>query len=198
MPLPILKTASTNNGECGLLSCAPRDAYPSCSTAPSHLLPNYNIPVSLSSSLVLAVALCCQLYLTRTILYLLFGVSAIILVIAWRRLYPTPYQGIPYNEDSVKRIALDIPNLVPFIKSTNENSSSILAITTQNLDTQVAQLLFSGARKPLLILEDPRENEDILLRRNKEFDKAPSAIDLLFSMFLYGTVSQFTTRKLRA
>lgn len=68
--------------------------------------------------------------------YLLFAVSAVI-VLAWRRLYPNPYPGIPYNEESARRIAGDIPSLIPFIKAINENSSSIFAITTQKFGTLI-------------------------------------------------------------
>ncbi|KAI1310172.1 cytochrome P450 [Xylaria venustula] len=99
--------------------------------------------------------------------HFVLGASAIsIVVLALRKLYPTPYAGILYNED-----------LVPIIQATNEFSSSVFAVTTQKLGTPIAQLLFPATRKPLIILEDHREIEDIVLRRNKEFDKA--TIELL-------------------
>ncbi|KAK5636396.1 hypothetical protein RRF57_012109 [Xylaria bambusicola] len=129
--------------------------------------------------------------------YLLLGVSAII-IIARRKLYPAPYPDIPYSEDSAKRISGDIPSLVLVIKSTNEFSSSVFAITTQKLGTPISQLLFPGIRKPLITLEDPREIEDIVLRRNKEFDKAPTAIDIFSPMFPHASISQYTTPKLKA
>ncbi|KAI0204044.1 cytochrome P450 [Astrocystis sublimbata] len=93
-----------------------------------------------------------------------------------------------------------MPLLVPLIASTGENSSSIFAATTQALNAPLAQLLFPGLafRAPLIILEDARTIEDILLRRQKEFDKAPMALDLLSPMFPRGTLSQYTTPALRA
>ncbi|KAI0966617.1 cytochrome P450 [Xylaria arbuscula] len=131
--------------------------------------------------------------------YFVLGVSAItIVVMALRKLYPTPYPGIPYNEESAKRIAGDIPSLVPIIQATNEFSSSVFAVSTQKLGTPIAQLLFPGIRKPLIILEDPREIEDIVLRRNKEFDKAPTAINIFAPMFPHASISQYTTPKLKA
>ncbi|KAI1750670.1 cytochrome P450 [Xylaria castorea] len=133
------------------------------------------------------------------LLYFLLSVSAIATIImAWRKLYPTPYPGIPCNEESAKRITGDIPSLVSVIQATNEFSSSVFAVSTQKLGTPIAQLLFPAIRKPLIILEDPREIEDIVLRRNKEFDKAPTAIDIFAPMFPHASISQYTTPKLKA
>ncbi|KAI0391539.1 cytochrome P450 [Xylariaceae sp. FL0594] len=132
-------------------------------------------------------------------LFILLGVCAIAIgIVVWRKLYPVPYPGIPYNEESAKRIAGDIPNLVAEIKATNEFSSSVFAVSTQKLGTPIAQVLFPGIRKPLIVLEDPHEIEDIVLRRNKEFDKATTAIDMFAPMFPNGSISQFTTPKLKA
>ncbi|CAG9982756.1 unnamed protein product [Clonostachys byssicola] len=92
----------------------------------------------------------------------------------------------------------DIPDLVPVISSTNEFSISMFTITTQKLGSPIAQFLFPGTQKPLIILEDPREIEDIFLRRNKEFDKAPMTINIFQPMFPKGSLAQYTTPELRA
>ncbi|KAF7539305.1 hypothetical protein G7054_g2238 [Neopestalotiopsis clavispora] len=133
------------------------------------------------------------------ILYVLLGLSLVGLVILARRsLYPKPYPGIPYNAESALRITGDIPNLVPIIQETKEFSYSIFSITTQKLGQPIAQMLFPGIRKPLIILEDPREIEDIIVRRNKDFDKAPMAIDTFSPMFPHATLAQYTTPELKA
>ncbi|KAI1263763.1 cytochrome P450 [Xylariaceae sp. FL1019] len=133
------------------------------------------------------------------LIYFLIGMACAGLAVAgWSKLYPTPYPGIPYNEASAKRISGDIPDLIPVIKAKNEFSISVFTVTTRKLGTPIAQLLFPGIRKPLIVLEDPREIEDVLMRRNKEFDKAPMSIDLIGPMFPEGTISQYTTPKLRA
>lgn len=62
----------------------------------------------------------------------------------------------------------------------------------------IAQILFPALGKPLIILEDQREIEDILLRRNREFDKAPIAINTLNPMLSNATTGQYTTPELRA
>lgn len=111
-----------------------------------------------------------------------------------RKLYPKPYTGIFYNEASAKRITGDIPDLVPVIKEKNEFSGALFTVTTQKLGTPIAQLLFPGIRKPLIILEDPREIENIHVRRNKEFEKAPMALDLFSPMFAQATLSSTLPR----
>ncbi|KAI1353473.1 cytochrome P450 [Xylaria sp. FL0043] len=124
--------------------------------------------------------------------------ATIITIMAFRKLYPKPYPGIPYNEASANRAAGDIPDLVPIIQETKEYSNSIFTVTTQKLGTPIAQFLFPAIRKPLIVLEDPREIEDIIVRRNKEFDKAPMALDIFSPMFPKASISQYTTPELRS
>ncbi|KAJ4302484.1 hypothetical protein N0V88_002629 [Collariella sp. IMI 366227] len=131
-------------------------------------------------------------------LFGLLGIAFGGFVFLLRKLYPKPYPGIPYNEASAKRLTGDILNLAPIVKETNEFSNALLEVTTQRLGTPIAQLLFPNIRKPLVILEDPREIEDIIVRRGKEFDKAPMALDIVGPMFPRGTLSQFTTPELKA
>ncbi|KAI1369435.1 cytochrome P450 [Xylaria arbuscula] len=123
--------------------------------------------------------------------------AAAVAVMAFRKLYPQPYPGIPYNEASAHRATGDIPDLVPIIRETKEFSNSIFTVTTQKLGTPIAQFLFPVIRKPLIVLEDPRAIEDIIIRRNKEFDIAPMALDILSPMFPKASVSQYTTPELR-
>lgn len=123
---------------------------------------------------------------------------SVIIIMVVRALYPKPYPDIPHNKHSANRVAGDIPDLVPLITSTNEFSNSMFTITTQKLGTPIAQFLFPGIRKPLIILEDPREIEDLLLRRNKEFDKAPMALSIFQPMFPKASLAQFTTPELKA
>ncbi|KAH8898415.1 hypothetical protein GQ53DRAFT_791393 [Thozetella sp. PMI_491] len=87
-------------------------------------------------------------------------------------MYPKPYPGIPYNLHSTNSLTGDLPDLVPAIKAANGYSTAIFSITNGKLREPIAQLLFPALRKPLITLEDPREIKDILLRRNREFDKA--------------------------
>lgn len=124
------------------------------------------------------------------------GISLIIYLIY--QLYPKPYPGIPYNQASAKRITGDIPELIPLIKATNEFSDNLFTVTTRNLGTPIAQLLFPGLQRPLIIIDDPREIEDICVRRNTEFDIAPMEVEISGRMFPNSPLSQYTTPELRA
>lgn len=134
-----------------------------------------------------------------TLQYALSALAAIGILALWVRskLYPKPYPGIPHNLRSAARITGDVPELIPIIKSTKEFSESLFTITTQKLGVPIAQVLFPGIRKPMIMLEDPYETQDILLRRAKDFDKAPIAVDLFGPMFPNSTLGQYTTPKLR-
>lgn len=124
------------------------------------------------------------------------GILVIVAIIF--RLYPKPYPGIPYNQSSAKRISGDIPELIPLIKSTNEFSDNLFTVTTRRLGTPIAQLLFPGVKKPLIILDDPREIEDICVRRNAEFDVAPMEIEISGPMFPNSPLAMYTTPELKA
>ncbi|KAL2270796.1 hypothetical protein VTJ83DRAFT_167 [Remersonia thermophila] len=128
----------------------------------------------------------------------LAGLVVLGLALLLRKLYPKPYPGIPYNEASAKRLTGDVMEIVPIMKETNELSAAIFAVTTRKLGVPIAQFLFPGVRKPLIVLEDPREIEDILVRRHKEFDKAAIDVEVFGAMFPRATLAQYTTPELRA
>jgi hypothetical protein len=128
----------------------------------------------------------------------LLGLAVVGFVLVVHKLYPKPYPGIPYNEASANRLMGDILDLAPIVQQTNEFSDALFTVTTQKLGTPIAQFLFPGIRKPLIILEDAREIEDIIVRRNKEFDKAPMALDIIGPMFPRATLAQYTTTELKA
>lgn len=128
----------------------------------------------------------------------LLGLAAAAFVFVLRKLYPRVYPGIPHNEASAKRIMGDLPELMPLYQQTHQFTLSALTITTRKLGTPVAQMLFPGLRKPLIFVEDPREAEDILLRRNKQFDRSQMFVDLFRIIFDRATIGQFTTPALKA
>ncbi|KAH6658465.1 cytochrome P450 [Truncatella angustata] len=130
--------------------------------------------------------------------YFLLGFSGIVLCVVWRKLYPKPYPGIPYVEASAKRISGDMPELMSVIRGSDEITDSMFAISTRKLGTPIAQVLFPRFRRPLIVLEDPLEVEDIMVRRQKQFDKSPMTVDIFAPMFPRATLSQYTTPQLKA
>ncbi|SPQ24085.1 98bcb0d1-d493-4b7c-8817-0a47768b614d [Thermothielavioides terrestris] len=128
----------------------------------------------------------------------LLGLAAAVAILGRRMLLPRRYPGIPYNTASAGRISGDLPDLMPVYRATNEVTRAIADITTRKLGTPIAQLLFPSVRRPLIVVDDPREVEDIVVRRNKQFDRAPTFVGMFKPMFPTATISQFTTPALRA
>lgn len=122
----------------------------------------------------------------------------LVLVYFIQKLCPKPYSGIPYNKNSASRISGDIPDLISLLQAPNEFSDPLLNVTTQKLGTPIAQFLFPSILNPLIVLEDAIEVEYILMRRNKEFEVAPMAIEMYGPMFPNALVAQYSTPKLKA
>lgn len=130
--------------------------------------------------------------------YFLLALSGIVLCLIWRKLYPKPYPGIPYVEASGNRISGDLPELMSAIRESDEITDSMFSVSTRKLGTPIAQVLFPRFRRPLIVLEDPLEVQDILVRRQREFDKSPMTVDIFAPMFPRGSLSQYTTPELKA
>lgn len=130
--------------------------------------------------------------------YFLLALSGIVLCLIWRKHYPKPYPGIPYVEVSAKRISGDMPALMSAIRQSDEITDSMFAISTRKLGTSIAQVLFPRFRRPLIVLEDPLEVQDILVRRQREFDKSPMTVDIFAPMFPRGSLSRYTTPELKS
>ena len=131
----------------------------------------------------------------------LLGLAAVVFLLYTLRswLYPKPLPGIPFNPESARRFLGDMPNLVATLKDMEEFSEGLFTVSTQNLGTPIAQVLFpSRFSKPIVILEDAREIEDIVMRRNKEFDRAPMAVDLFGPMFPHSTLAMYASPELKA
>lgn len=125
-----------------------------------------------------------------------FAVLLILSMISY--LYPRPYPGIPYNTASAKTIAGDVPDLMRLVLTSNEFSDNLFTVTTRRLKSPIAQFLFPGFKKPLIIIDDPWEVEDICCRRNSEFDIAPMEVEISGRVFPNSPLSQYTTPELRA
>lgn len=98
------------------------------------------------------------------------------LVLLYRRALPKPYDGIPYNKHSARRIMGDLPDVIAHLKRTKEMSSFAFG-QCRKLKSPIIQLFLRPFSQPFIFLNDPREIEDILLRRIREFDRAPTTID---------------------
>ena len=119
---------------------------------------------------------------------------AVFLVVAlgsflYKRIFPRPYPGIPYNHAAANRISGDLPDLIEHYKRTKE-ASSFSFEQCKKLKSPIIQLFLRPFSPPFICLDDPREVEDIMLRRTKEFDRAPSTIAFFKPLIPHATLVQ--------
>ncbi|OHF01717.1 cytochrome P450 [Colletotrichum orchidophilum] len=108
----------------------------------------------------------------------IFAVVGLLLYLFYKWALPKPIPGIPYNVEATKHILGDIPSVQEAMKRTGEFNAWINEQTDKFADTPIFQVFIRPLGKPLLILSDFREAQDILLRR-KEFDRSSLDADLL-------------------
>lgn len=106
-------------------------------------------------------------------LFIIGGVLAVLVLqsVIKRFLYPRPLPGIPYNKDAAKSITGDRSIIAATYAKLTEWS---LPIGRRSLEygSPVHQVFLTSFAKPIVLVDDPREVSDILLRRQKEFDKS--------------------------
>ncbi|KAI1365812.1 cytochrome P450 monooxygenase [Xylaria arbuscula] len=90
--------------------------------------------------------------------------------------------GIPYNETSSRRLFGDIPAIMEHTKHT-EGGTFITYIlqTMKHLESPLIQIFLGPFSKPLLILGDFPEANDLLIRR-RDFDRSHTLGDLVMGL----------------
>ncbi|RYP80400.1 hypothetical protein DL769_002496 [Monosporascus sp. CRB-8-3] len=113
-----------------------------------------------------------------------FATSAIVLgffsllYLAYHWALPKPLPGIPYNKDALKTILGDAAE-IRNIRRAGGSARNWFGQQTARHKSPLVQAFLTPFTKPVLILSDFREAQDILLRRNKEFDRASRGRDAL-------------------
>lgn len=115
----------------------------------------------------------------------------------YRLVLPKPFPGIPYQPHAVKSILGDLPEIKRNAQETGEPSMAMFSVA-RRLGTPICQLLLTSLVPPVILLDDPREIEDVLVRRNREFDRSPLSVDLFRAHFPRSTIAQYTTPGLKA
>ncbi|KAJ4989224.1 Cytochrome P450 1A1-like protein 1 [Stagonosporopsis vannaccii] len=97
----------------------------------------------------------------------------------YRWLLPKPIRGIPHNAKATKSIFGDIPDMLEHLK---HSKSFTDWLENQNLihNSPITQAFFKLFHRPVVIINDFKEAQDILMRRGKEFDKPDMISDLLY------------------
>jgi hypothetical protein len=122
--------------------------------------------------------------------------AILVLYFAWQRLFPQPLPGIPYIRESANQLFGDYPRMIKEARATGDVTFNIFH-PNRELKQPVAQFLLPFFRRSLVVVDDPREAEDILSRRSKEFDRSPSTVRLFRPMIPKSTLAQYTTPELK-
>lgn len=92
--------------------------------------------------------------------------------LCYRAMLPRPLPGIPYKKASARRILGDAPDLLKHKAEHAGDMYSYLADMAVELGEPVFQIFMQPMARPWVVVHDPREANDIMTRRIKEFDRS--------------------------
>ncbi|KAK3320378.1 cytochrome P450 [Cercophora scortea] len=98
-----------------------------------------------------------------------------VLYIAYQRLLPQPFPGIPYNKQSARSPLGDAPDMFREVRRTRE-LNVWLAKQVEKLQAPLVQVFVQPFSKPWLLVANSVEGQDILMRR-PEFDRSDLITD---------------------
>ncbi|KAK8033628.1 cytochrome P450 oxidoreductase [Apiospora marii] len=106
----------------------------------------------------------------------ILGAGAALLLLLLYRLakyvfYPQPLPGIAYDPESAQRWRGDQPAVEAVYARLHEWMSPLMA-RSLDLQSPVHQLFMNPFSRPLVVVDDPREVHDLLMRRSRDFDKS--------------------------
>ncbi|PSR83767.1 hypothetical protein BD289DRAFT_483141 [Coniella lustricola] len=95
-----------------------------------------------------------------------------LLCVLYRAALPKPIPGIPHHKVSATRILGDVPPMLAFT-SKHGTFTEWMALQSTELKSPVYQLFLKPFCHPAVFVTDPREAQDVLLRRTgKDFDRS--------------------------
>ncbi|CAJ2509662.1 Uu.00g146880.m01.CDS01 [Anthostomella pinea] len=104
-------------------------------------------------------------------------VALSLVYLAYRWALPRPLPGIPFDESARRSLFGSLPEIQAHIRKTGRLRTWIAAHPTRH-NSALTQIWMGPLSKPALVLADFQESQDILLRRNKEFDRAQRSADI--------------------
>ncbi|KAI3341508.1 cytochrome P450 [Ustulina deusta] len=101
---------------------------------------------------------------------LLLGFLLVGLYLGRRAILPKPLAGIPYNRDAVNKTFGDVPEMMGYVMRTKRIFCWLTSLTARH-QSVITQAFIKPGSLPWVVVTDPFEAQDILLRR-KEFDRS--------------------------
>jgi len=99
---------------------------------------------------------------------------AVFLYWGYRRMLPRPLPGIPYNKDL--GLLGDLPELIQY-RRTQPNFRRFFGELCVRHNSPMVQAFLRPLARPVVVLTDYRESQDITLRRGKHFDRSKMHAD---------------------
>nr|WGZ60619.1 cytochrome P450 [Fusarium tricinctum] len=99
------------------------------------------------------------------------GIISLCLYLAYRAILPKPIAGIPYNKDAAGRMLGDIPEMIGYVRRTKRIFCWLTSLNTRH-QSPIVQVFTKPGGLPWVVVTDPYESQDILLRRIKDFDRS--------------------------
>lgn len=104
--------------------------------------------------------------------------AAVFLYILRQWALPKPIPGIPYRPDSVRSVLGDFPAIGKYLSSAKVTFFDFVSKQSKDLNSPIVQIFPRPFGKPMVVVNDFRESQDILMRRGKEFDRSSNAIEI--------------------
>lgn len=122
-----------------------------------------------------------------------FLASVTLLVFLFRQwALPKPVPGIPYRADATDSILGDFTSIGNYMSSAKVTFFDWLIAQSKELNSPIFQIFPQPLGKPIVVLNDFRESQDILMRRAKEFDRAHTVHDLFQGIIPHHHIVQKT------
>ncbi|XXG96005.1 hypothetical protein Hte_002282 [Hypoxylon texense] len=128
--------------------------------------------------------------------YVALGIVLLAGYAVYRAALPRPIAGIPYHKSSAARISGDA---LAMIKHSHQYGTVFdwMAEQAVALNSPIFQLFLKPFSNPVVFITDPREAQDILLRRTKDFDRSRFFRDVFGGTVPHCHVIQPTNDKFR-
>ncbi|KAL2181149.1 cytochrome P450 [Thermothelomyces heterothallicus CBS 202.75] len=89
----------------------------------------------------------------------------------YRGALPKPLPNIPYNRDAANKLFGDVPEMMAYVMRTKRIFCWLTSLTMRH-QSPIIQAFIKPMALPWVVVTDPFESQDILLRRTKEFDRS--------------------------
>lgn len=140
--------------------------------------------------------------------FLLIGFAFIVLLTLWlyrlvtpKLWYPRVLPSVPHNHNNARRLFGDMPDVGAFAAKTGcTQSEAVFQVVNRGpAQSPIAQLLTPFFMpQAIVVVDDPREVEDILRRRGREFDRSAMTTAFFEPLLPRASISQLSTPELKA